>query len=173
MVRIIPVKGAHSMKTFQPDKLSVTYLPPATPFFPVEGRKYTLTHSVETGELFLSTGHVYDRANINIKMRDELVAEWIPRLGEYTLWGQVYVSGGEYDEKYAQVRYLVFQREIETALQAIVNGDQTFFTYFPWLLDAPVYIQFDSVFPQFQKIMYYGTPRQYLSLPKKQPSAAD
>ncbi|GAA0314921.1 staygreen family protein [Bacillus carboniphilus] len=164
------------MRSFHPEKLSVTFLPPATPFYPVEGRKYTLTHSDESGELFLSIGYTYDVTKINSKMRDEVIAEWIPRLGEYTLWGQVYVSGGEYDEKYSQVRFLIFQRELSKAIGAIVNGDHTFYSYFPWLLDAPIYIQFDSIYPQFQKIMYYGTPRKYLKLPSErseQKSAAE
>lgn len=160
------MKGALSMKTFHSDQLSVAFLPPATPFFPVEGRKYTVTHDDENGEIYLSIGYIYDRVKINSKLRDEVIAEWIPRLGEYTLWGQVYVSGGEFDEKYSQVRFLVFQREIETALRAMVKGDQTFYSYFPWLLDAPIYIQFESVYPQFQKIIFCGTPRQYIKLTK-------
>lgn len=161
------------MRPFQPDKLAVTYLPPATPFSPIDSRKYTLTHSDDTGKMVLSIGYRYDQASINPRIRDEVMAEWIPRLGEYTLWGKVYVSGGEFDEKYSQVRYLVFQKELDLTLRAMINGDQDFYTYYPWLVDAPIYIQFDSDYPEFQKIIYYGTPRHYLWQSKEKQSTAD
>ncbi len=37
---------------FTPDKLEITLIEPVTENGPVEGRKYTLTHSDETGMLF-------------------------------------------------------------------------------------------------------------------------
>ncbi len=44
----------------------------------------------------------------------------------------------------------------------MIYGDQTLFTSFPWLLDAPIYIQFESEFPQYNQILYYGRPRDFL-----------
>ena len=41
------------MSTFNPAKLHVTYLPGVTEYTPITGRKYTLTHSDDTGDLFL------------------------------------------------------------------------------------------------------------------------
>lgn len=150
------------MSNFIPSNLTIAYQPPATAFGPVEGRKYTLTHSDVTGQLFLSIGTEFDYKNTNPKFRDEVLAEWIPKMGEFILWGRVYVSGGEYDEKYAKVRFLIFQKELELALKAMIYGDQTFLTNFPWLLDAPIYIQFESVFSKYNQVFYYGTPRYYL-----------
>ncbi|WML44500.1 staygreen family protein [Neobacillus sp. PS3-40] len=150
------------MSVFIPSKLTVVFHAPATKFRPIEGRKYTLTHSDSTGQLFLSIGKEYTYGNLNPQVRDEVVAEWVPKMGEYVLWGRVYVSGGEFDEKYAKVRFLIFQKEMDLALKAIIYGDQTFYTCFPWLLDSPIYIQFDSIYPQYNKIIYMGTPRQYL-----------
>lgn len=150
------------MSNFIPSNLTIAYQPPTTAFRPVEGRKYTLTHSDVTGQLFLSIGTEFDYKNTNQKFRDEVLAEWIPKMGEFILWGRVYVSGGEYDEKYAKVRFLIFQKELELALKAMIYGDQTFFTNFPWLLDASIYIQFESVFPKYNRVFYYGTPRHYL-----------
>lgn len=151
------------MSLFNPSKLTVTYLAPSTPFRPLEGRKYTLTHSDVTGELFLMIGCQFDYSMVNYKMRDEVLAEWISHLGEFQLRGKVYVSGGEFDEKYATVRYMIFKRELSLAISGIVYGDQTLYSCYPWLLDAPIYIEFESNFPQFQQILYYGTPRQYLT----------
>ena len=39
-------------------------------------RKYTLTHSDETGELFLTIGKDYDYESINYKLRDEALGSW-------------------------------------------------------------------------------------------------
>jgi hypothetical protein len=150
------------MSVFIPSKLSVTYLAPATPFRPVEGRKYTLTHSDTTGQLFLSIGCNYNYSAINYNMRDEVLAEWIPQLGEYSLCARVYVSGGEYDENYTKVRFMIFQKELNLALKAMVNGDQAFYSNFPWLLDAPIYVHFESIYPPFNQVIFYGTPRNYL-----------
>ncbi len=142
---------------------------PATPFRPIDARKYTLTHSDNTGQLFLSIGCEYDYSTVNPHFRDEVQAEWIPQMGEFTLFGRVYICGGEFDENYANVRFRIFQKEVELALKAIVYGDQTFYTFFPWLIDAPIYIHFESFYPQFNQVLYYGTPRQYLMAAIKQP----
>jgi hypothetical protein len=52
------------MSRFNPSKLSVTFLPLANSIWPITGRKYTLTHSDITAELFLSIGYGYDYAAI-------------------------------------------------------------------------------------------------------------
>ncbi|WP_413299310.1 staygreen family protein [Bacillus sp. 1P10SD] len=150
------------MSVFIPSKLSVSYHAPATPFRPVEGRKYTLTHSDTTGQLFLTIGCEYNFSAINYSMRDEVLAEWIPQFGEYSLCARVYVSGGEYDENYTKVRFMIFQKELNLALKAMVNGDQALYSNFPWLLDAPIYVHFESIFPPFNQVIFYGTPRNYL-----------
>ncbi|WP_044336981.1 staygreen family protein [Rossellomorea aquimaris] len=150
------------MSEFKPEKLAVTYLPPASIFNPIDNRKYTLTHSDTTGELFLSVGCHFDLEKINPSMRDEVLGEWRRDLGQYTLRGTVYVSGGEFDQQLSKVRFMIFKKELPLALAAMVNGDKGFYTYYPWLLDAPIIICFESVFTEFQQTLYFGTPRQYL-----------
>ncbi|MCA1053852.1 staygreen family protein [Rossellomorea aquimaris] len=150
------------MSEFNPEKLSVTYLPPASIFYPVDNRKYTLTHSDATGDLFLSIGCHYDVEKINGQMRDEVLGEWRREQGQYALFGKVYVSGGEFDERLSKVRFMIFKKELPLALSAIVNGDRGYYTYYPWLLDAPIYIYFESVFDEFNQVIYFGSPRQYL-----------
>ncbi|RFU60572.1 staygreen family protein [Peribacillus glennii] len=151
------------MSTFNPENLTVTVIPPATPTMPADGRKYTLTHSDTTGELFLSIGKQYDFGKIDEKIRDEVLAEWGPYMGVYVLSAQVYISGGEFDQNISKVRYLIFKKEIDFALEAIMYGDREFFRNFPWLLDSPITVQFNSVYPEYQKLLLYGTPRQYLN----------
>lgn len=150
------------MSEFNPSKLHVTYLPFVTEYHPVTGRKYTLTHSDETGQLFLSVGYNYDLGAINLNKRDEVLAEWTSYRGHYLLQGKVYITGGEYNEQSAKVRFMIFQRELHLALTAIIYGDQNFYQSRPYLLDAPIYIQFQSILPQFHQVKYFGTPRLYL-----------
>ncbi|WP_077212998.1 staygreen family protein [Bacillus dakarensis] len=156
------------MSKFNPSNLSVTFLPPATPYKPVEERKYTMTHSDETGELFLTVGYCYDISMINAEKHDEVLAEWVPSGGQFVLKGKVHVSGGEFDEQYSKVRFMIFQRELNLALTAIIYGDRIFFHNYPWLLDSPIYIEFESIYPTYHQVLYYGTPRQYLASALKQ-----
>lgn len=150
------------MNMIDPGRLHVTYSPPASIFAPIDHRRYTMTHSDSTGELFVTIGCEYDVSAINPYMRDEVLTEWVREDGQYRLNGRVYISGGEFDRQMAQVRYMIFKREMGTALAAIVNGDAGFFTYHPWLLDAPITIHFESVFPEYDQMVYFGTPRQYV-----------
>ncbi|WP_240035195.1 staygreen family protein [Neobacillus notoginsengisoli] len=147
---------------FKPSMLTVTFIAPITPFRPLESRRYTLAHSDTTGKLFLTIGPEYGFSTSD-QIKDEVKAEWVQRMGEYSLSGKVHISGGEYDEQYSKVRYMIFKKEMELALTAIVYGDQVFYSCFPWLLDAPIYVTFESIYPEFQQTVYYGTPRKYLT----------
>ncbi|MFE8694927.1 staygreen family protein [Cytobacillus sp. FJAT-53684] len=151
------------MSNWDPMRITVLYLPPATEFRPVDRRKYTWTQSKTTGESFLSIGYDYDFNAIQVEYRDEVLAEWIPQMGQYVLSGKIFISDESFDEKYAKIRFMIFQREARQALAAMIYGDRTFFSNYPWLLDSPIYIHFQSNYHEFNKIIYYETPRQYLN----------
>lgn len=150
------------MSNMATNYIETTILPPATACSPAEGRKYTMTHDDATGQLFLTIGMEYDDCKINHKLRDEVLAEWIPHIGQYALFGKVYVNGGEYDDHQEMLRYMIFKREMGKALHAIVKGDKTFFQYFPWFMEFPIYIHFESVNPMNNHVLYFGIPRDYL-----------
>lgn len=151
------------MSNWDPTRITVQYLPPATEFRPVDRRKYTWTQSKTTGESFLSIGYQYDLNAIQMEYRDEVLAEWIPQMGQYVLSGKIFISDESFDEKYAKIRFMIFQREARQALAAMIYGDQTFFSNYPWLLDSPIYIHFQSNYKEFNHIIFYETPRQYLN----------
>ncbi|WP_102275620.1 staygreen family protein [Cytobacillus massiliigabonensis] len=151
------------MNNWDPTRINVLYLPPATEFRPVDRRKYTWTQSKTTGESYLSIGYHHDFNVIQEEYRDEVLAEWIPQLGQYVLSGKIFISDESFDEKYAQIRFLIFQREARHALSAMIYGDRTFFSNYPWLLDSPIYIHFQSNYKEYNKMIYYETPRQYLN----------
>lgn len=151
------------MSNFNPKKLNVKIISPANSVQPIEGRKYTLTHSDITAELFLDIGYVYNYEAINLKMRDEVLAQWKKdEQGRFMLVGMAYVDGGEFGEIVSGIRFNVFKKEMDTALKGIVYGDLSFYANYPVLLDAPIFINYDSTYPQYHQTLYYGTPRQYL-----------
>ncbi len=150
------------MPTFDPKKLTVTFIPPATSSQPLEGRKYTLTHSDATGQLFLKIGNRFDLLSVNLKLRDEVIAKWVNNNSNYVLQGYVYVSGGEFNEEQSRVRFNIFRKELNTAITAIVYGDRKLYKQYPKLLNAPIYVHFVSVHPAYDQVVQVGTPRQYL-----------
>lgn len=151
------------MSVFSPKKLTVNLISPAAFAHPIEGRKYTLTHSDVTAELFLDIGYVYNDKVINPKMHDEVLAEWKKDShGRLSLLGIVYVDGGEFSQKVAGTRFSIFKKEMATALKGIVYGDQPFYVYYPFLLDAPIFIHYLSIYPEYRETAFYGTPRQHL-----------
>ncbi len=63
------------MEKLNPEKLYVEFRDGVTATDPVIGRKYTLTHSDVTADLFLTIGLEFAFDQIN-RMRDEVLAEW-------------------------------------------------------------------------------------------------
>ncbi|MCU9614703.1 staygreen family protein [Caldibacillus lycopersici] len=155
------------MYTIDLAKLSVTMIPPATTFSPVDGRRYTLLVSEETGEFDLSIGHHFHIEKINSEDRLEIIAAWTYQLGHYILAVTVMVADDQTDINVAHQRFQFFQNNMNHGLQAIVSGDNPFYQNFPWLQNAPIYVNFESVHPQFKQTIYYGKTRKYLN--KKHP----
>lgn len=147
------------MNRLNPDKVSAEFRN-VTLTEPVLGRKYTQTHSDITAELFVNIGlqYAYDKIN---PTRDEVLAEW--RHDNYNkiyLWAYAYV--GDYGPIVTEFRYNIFRRELPLALAAIRNADKAFFVAHSELDNAPIYVYFDSTYPNYSGYYNYGTPGQYL-----------
>ncbi|MBN9654745.1 staygreen family protein [Halobacillus sp. GSS1] len=147
------------MKRLDPDKLFVEFRPGVTKNTPLLGRKYTLTHSDITAELFLTLGlsYAYDKIT---QMRDEVLAEWRIENGRPYLYIYVYVDG-QYGSDQSAVRNAIFRSELPLALEAIRYGDRYFFEAYPELDHAPILIRFDSTDPRYNRYEYWGTPKDY------------
>ena len=92
---------------FTPDKLEITLIDPVTENGPVEGRKYTLTHSDETGMLFLDIGNVYNYSAIDQDLRDEVLGRWLlPDNAPPMLIFYAYVGCEDFES--AAKRYKIF-----------------------------------------------------------------
>lgn len=126
---------------------------------PIIPRKYTLTHSDESGELFLTIAATYDYGKIT-DMRDEVLAEWTRVNNEYALMVNVMVDK-EKNPVMSAVRNSIFTKELPLALQALRYGDREFFSRNSYLDKAPIYVKFNSVYPLFNRLELWGTPSDY------------
>lgn len=147
------------MERLNPDKLYVDFRSGITKTEPVIGRKYTLTHSDITADLFLAIGlqFAYDKVSA---MRDEVLAEWRTYNGFPFLYVYVHVDG-EFGSVGSAVRNEVFRRELPLALEAIRYGDRRFFAAHPDLDNAQIWIHFDSANPEYNRFENWGTPNDY------------
>ena len=148
--------GVDYLSTFYPEKLSVEYMDGATTTEPFIPRRYTLTHSDLTGELFLNIGINYAWGKIN-SLRDEVLGEWKKYGSSLYFCVYLHVDQGQYNPSVSAKRTEIFRRELPLALTAIRYGDRFFFNTFPHLDQAPIIINFMSAYPQFARQENWGT----------------
>lgn len=152
------------MKRLHPAKLHVTYAAGTETEGPVAPRRYTLTHSDRTGDLYLTIGPSYDREQISDGytrlMRDEVLAEW--RQGESgpALHLHCHVSGGLALGP-ARLRDAIFCRELPLVLEALRYGDRALYAAHPELDQAPVRVHFHARQARLDRVEAWGTPADY------------
>ncbi|MDF2929621.1 MAG: hypothetical protein K0Q75_1859 [Anaerospora sp.] len=148
------------MFKFTKNNLSVNLRPGITPCQPIIPRRYTLTHSDQTGQLFLSIGLDYATDEINAS-RDEVLAEW-HCLGTRSYQFHAYVYIGSHCSKTeAASRNRHFIRRLPLALSAIYGGDRSFFYNRTELLTAPIWLHFQSAYCKFHRTEYWGMFTEY------------
>ena len=152
------------MKRLNPEKLHVTYLTGATPEDMSLPRRYTLTHSDRTGELFLSIGGEFNNKQISRLytrlMRDEVLAELSNDIENLRFRVYCHVSGG-FVIGTAKWRYNIFKSELPLVLESIRYGDRFIFEQKPKLDTVPVFIHFNSTDSRFNKVEEWGTMFEY------------
>ena len=150
------------MQRLNPDKLHVKYLADAGPEQLTLPRRYTLTHSDMTGNLFLSIGSEYNTEETSKLytrlMRDEVLAELSGEGDRLVFRIYCHVSGGVIVGT-AKWRYEI--SELSLVLEAIRYSDQVLFKHNPELDNAPVFIHFESNDRRFNKVENWGTMAKY------------
>jgi len=153
------------MSRLVPAKLHVTWGEGAAPAVPLTPRCYTLTHSDQTGDLFLTIAPEVSRAQISgwytRLMRDEVVAEWVEGEAGPELRVHCHVSGG-LALGGAGMRDAILRRELGLVLEAFRWGDRELYAAHPGLDQAPIWVHFDSDNPRYQKVERWGAPVDYL-----------
>jgi hypothetical protein len=152
------------MSHLRPQKLHVRFAEGAAPDGPPAPRRYTLTHSDTTGDLFLTVGSAYDKQQIaglyTRLMRDEVLAEWREDEDGPALHVFCHVSGG-LAFGLAGWRYAIFRQELPLVLEAFRYGDREFIEAHPELDGAHIRVHFHSSRRRYHRLERWGTPANY------------
>ncbi|MDU2674144.1 MAG: staygreen family protein [Clostridium sp.] len=148
------------MSKFIPEKLFVDFKDNVEINTENKDRKYTLTHSDETADLFLTIGRKYDYEKTN-ETRDEVLAEWKVIDGKTILSIYLQVSLDQSLTK-TIIRDKVFREELPLALNAIIYGDKAFINKNQELYKATVVVNFKSDIPKYNKTEEWGMVIDYL-----------
>jgi hypothetical protein len=152
------------MQRLNTKKLHLTYLAGTPPDELIVPRRYTLTHSDITGNLFLSIGSEYDTKQTSKLytrlMRDEVLAELVNNEGSFELRVHCHISGGLIVGS-AGWRYNIFRSELPLVLEAIRYGDKALFEKNPEFDHIPVQIHFHSNKKLYNIIEQWGTMADY------------
>jgi hypothetical protein len=153
------------MSRLRPEKLHVRLAGGMLSDGPVTPRRYTLTHSDMTGDLFLTIGPEFDTEQISGRytrlMRDEVLAEWRDEAeGSPSLHVFCHVSGGLVLGG-AAFRDAIFRRELPLVLESVRYGDRELFQAHAELDGAPVLIHFASHRRRYRRTERWGAPADY------------
>ncbi len=155
------------MSRLNPQKLHVNYLLGAEPKTLIIPRRYTLTHSDVTGDLYLTIGPDYNLKQISgwytRFMRDEVLAECKDSQDSPSLHVYCHVSGGLVLGR-AGWRYAIFRSEMPLVLEAIRYGDRTLFAANPRLDHAPILVHFQASQPRYNKTEAWGIVADWRAL---------
>ncbi|MFX1346306.1 MAG: staygreen family protein [Promethearchaeota archaeon] len=126
-------------------------------------RKYTLTHSDSTGDLFLTIGTEYDYEQISGLytrfMRDEVLAEWQKKNEHYELHLFLHVSGG-FCFGWAGLRDRIFRHHLPLVLEVFRYGDKELFKRMPEIINSKIIVHFESNKKKYNKIEDFGTIKE-------------
>ena len=152
------------MKELNPNKLHVTFQDGASPKDLSMPRRYTLTHSDTTGDLFLTIGAEYEQKQLSgfytRLMRDEVLAEWKENDGGLSLNVYCHVSGG-FVFGGAGWRFEIFHHHLPMVLEAMRYGDRELYATSPELNRALVKVHFQSTQAGYNKIEEWGLMQEY------------
>jgi len=127
-------------------------------------RRYTLTHSDKTGDLYLTIGSNFDYEQISgwytRLMRDEVLAEWKREEDHFYLHVYCHVCGG-FVFGNASFREWVFRREMPRVLEAIRYGEGELFAENPRLDQAEILVHFRKPRSEDCKIEQMGRFSNY------------
>ena len=152
------------MRELRPEKLHVTFHEGTSAQELSLPRKYTLTHSDTTGDLFLTIGAEYDQKQISgfytRLMRDEVLAEIINERQGLSLQVYCHVSGG-FVFGTAGWRNDILHGHMRMVIEALRYGDRELIRAHPELNEAQVKVHFMSSREKYNRIEDWGLVQAY------------
>lgn len=147
------------MRVVSPAKIFAQYRDNIGPYGPVLDRKYTITHSDITGELFVFIAEYFATDQVT-SMYDDVKIGWEQTDNGLVLIGSVLVDGPGVSGV-PEIRNKIFYQEMPTALKAMRQADRFLFERYPNLDNTPVFIRFLSENPNYNKTYHFGTIGDY------------
>lgn len=144
---------------FNQRRVFAQYRDNMNPYKPINGRKYTITHSDTTAELFVFIAENFAENQVT-KLRDEVKLAWERNRNDYVLKGFVVIDGKDIKGDSA-LRNEIFYNEMPIALQAMRQADRFLFEQNTFLDSAHVFIKFISENPRYNKIYDFGCIGNY------------
>jgi hypothetical protein len=152
------------LSELDPNRLSVEFQAKASAASLELPRRYTLTHSDVTGDLFLSIGPDYDISQISgiytRLMRDEVLAELMNEQGETSLHVYVHVSGGLVFG-FPAWRNDILHHHMPMVLAALRYGDRDLFAAHPELDEMKIFVHFSSNHNRYNKVEDWDQIKKY------------
>lgn len=152
------------MQELDPRKLSTTFQKGTSAKELSLPRRYTLTHSDLTGDLFLTIGSEYARKQISgfytRLMRDEVLAEWKHDEEKPTLHVYCHVSGGLVLGG-AAWRNEILHHHMRMVLESFRYGDRELVNAHPELDQATVRVHFKSNRKKYDLVENWGLVQTY------------
>lgn len=152
------------VKRLNIEKLHTTFTPGTFPDRLALPRRYTLTHSDSTGDLYLTISVEYNKKQCSglytRLMRDEVFAEISETGTGYALNVYCHVSGG-FVFGNAKFRYDIFQRELPLVLESLRYGDKVLFGNVTEVKNTPVIVYFKSSKSLYNKSENWGIISDY------------
>lgn len=147
------------MVNLNPDKLHIIYKDAVDEDKLKLPRKYTLTHSDSTGDLFLTIGSEYDYEQISSLytrfMKDQVLGEWLKKEDHYELHLYMHVSGG-FCFGWASLRNRIFCYHLPLVLEAFRYGDKRINEKVPELENSQILVHFKSKNNKYDRVENYG-----------------
>lgn len=147
------------MAKLNPAKLHVRLLEGVTPLEPIYPRKYTLTHSDRTGNLYLTIAREYawqqTQGLYTRLMRDEILASWEQTGDALELHLNCHVNGGLVVGT-ARRRNRAMIRDLPLMLESLRYGDSMLVDLHPELDEAPVFVHFHSNTDRYRRVEPYS-----------------
>jgi len=152
------------MSELRPEKLHVTFHKGTSAQELSLPRRYTLTHSDSTGELFLSIGAEYDQKQISgfytRLMRDEVLAELKDDGQGISLHVYCHVSGG-FVFGSAGWRSDILHHHMRMVLEALRYGERELAHVHPEINEALVKVHFMSNRAKYNVVEDWGKVQDY------------
>ena len=128
-------------------------------------RKYTLTHSDRTGDMFLTIARNFDEQQIShwyIRfMRDEVLGEWKSKNKIKELHLFFHISGGLIFG-WARLRDKIIRSHLKLVFQSIRYGEKKLIQKNSYLGTSPIFAHFVSKRKKFNSIEKFGQLEDYI-----------